>query len=114
VRSDAYENMHYCLLVLAQLEDVAGQGGTVGNSDIARYTKLSRQTVNKLMDKALGRGYCSVQLVLWRKNDGQGNPVYAKRYSVGKLWADMYRQMWASRFKYRQVLAGRGRREASK
>lgn len=105
MRSDAYENMHYCLLVLAQLEGVAGQGGTVGNSDIARYTGLSRQTVNKIMDKALDWGYCSVQLVLWRKNDGQGNPVYAKRYSIGKLWVGMYQQMWASRFRDRQVLA---------
>lgn len=113
MRVDAYENMHYCLLTLAQLEDVAGQGATVGNSDIARYTGLSRQTVNKLMDKALDWGYCSVKLVLWRKDDGQGNPVYAKRYSIGKLWSDTYRKMWAFRFRNRQVLALRRNRRGN-
>lgn len=92
--------MSYCLLVLAQLEDVGGGwGGEVGNSDIAHYTRLSRQTVNECMKAAEERGYCSVKKVVWRKNDGAGNIVYAKRYGVTSLWNDTYRHFWAAKLR---------------
>lgn len=99
--------MGYCLLVLAQLEDVEACSGGVGNTDISRYTKLSRQTVNSVMADAHRRGYCSIREIMWRKNDGAGLPIYAKRYSVTSLWNDTYRHYWAARFRKGQVRHGR-------
>jgi len=107
MRGDAYENMNYCLLVLAQLEDMGEfDGRGVGNSDIARFTRLSRQTVNKLMERAADYGYCSYRLVVWRQDDGAGSVVYAKRYSIQSLWSDTYRPFWAARFRNRRFSYG--------
>jgi predicted DNA-binding protein (UPF0251 family) len=81
MRSDRKLHLYRAVLTLAQLVRMkANDSGGVGNSEIAQYVGVSRQTVNKVMQEAATRGYVNISLVTWRPG------VMAKRYTPTEFY----------------------------